>query len=63
MGAGLLFGINVMRIVSLYYVGVYRPAWFDWLHSEVWPLGLVGIAVGAFIMWTRWAAAASDARG
>jgi exosortase/archaeosortase family protein len=54
-GVALLVAVNVLRIVSLYFVQVHAPASFELVHAEVWPLALVGLAVGAFLAWSRWA--------
>jgi exosortase/archaeosortase family protein len=56
LGVGILLLVvaNVIRIVSLYSVGVHWPRAFDVVHAEVWPLMMVALAVGTFIAWTRW---------
>lgn len=54
LGVGVLVGLNVVRICTLYYVGVYRPAQFELYHMEVWPLALVSAAGLAFIVWSSW---------
>src|SRR5581483_5351110 len=61
-GVALLAIANLVRIVSLYYVGVHWPAAFEAVHAEVWPLGMVALAVAAFVVWSRWAADAPAAR-
>lgn len=53
-GTAAIVTVNVARICSLYYVGVYRPARFEFYHLEVWPLVLIGAAAVAFIAWTHW---------
>lgn len=47
--------VNVARICSLYYVGLYLPARFEFYHLEVWPLLLVASAALAFLAWSHWA--------
>lgn len=63
IGAGVLAltTINVLRIASLYYVDLHWPSAFDVIHAEVWPLALVALAVVAFLWWSRWAQATSNA--
>ena len=48
-GLSLLVTANVLRICCLYFVGVYRVAWFKVAHEEVWPLILVGLAALSFL--------------
>jgi exosortase/archaeosortase family protein len=54
VGLPLLIAVNVLRICSLYFVGVHRVAWFKTLHEEVWPLVLVGAATLLFLRATRY---------
>jgi exosortase/archaeosortase family protein len=46
---------NVLRICSLYYVGSYLPAYFDFFHHELWPMLLIALAATAFVLWARFA--------
>lgn len=50
LGILALVAANVVRICSLFYVGVYVPGWFKVAHEEVWPLLLVAFAVGLFLV-------------
>ena len=56
VGAGVaaLAAVNLARICSLYFVGLYAPSAFDAIHLEVWPLILVAVAVVMFVAWARW---------
>jgi exosortase/archaeosortase family protein len=53
LGLAALVAANVTRICSLYYVGVWAPSWFKLAHEEVWPLVLVAITVGVFLICIR----------
>ena len=53
VGSLLLFGVNQLRIVSLVWLGVYTPTWFDIAHLWFWPLALIVISVGYWYGWTR----------
>jgi exosortase H (IPTLxxWG-CTERM-specific) len=57
VGVAALTALNVLRIVSLYFVDVRWPAAFELVHAEVWPLAMVVSAVAAFLFWSRWAEA------
>ena|SRR5579863_10036914 len=47
-GCALVFVTNVVRICSLYYVGVHALSSFDFIHLELWPALILLIAVGFF---------------
>jgi exosortase/archaeosortase family protein len=40
--------LNVTRICSLYYVGVYAPRMFEFVHIDLWPAIILLVAVGMF---------------
>jgi exosortase/archaeosortase family protein len=46
---------NVVRICSLYYIGALFPSQFDFFHHEVWPLLLIALAAGLFVLWFKMA--------
>ena len=48
-----VIAVNVFRIVSLYFVGVYWPQAFERLHLEIWPLLLVAFASSEFLYVSR----------
>jgi exosortase/archaeosortase family protein len=48
-GVFVIFLVNVLRICSLYYIGVYWPGWFEFAHLELWPAIILLVAVGMFI--------------
>lgn len=53
VGSLLLVGVNQLRIVSLVWLGVYTPAWFDAAHLWFWPLVLIAITAGYGYAWAR----------
>jgi exosortase/archaeosortase family protein len=55
LGIPLLVAVNVLRICSLYYVGIHWPSAFEVFHLEVWPLILIACGVAAFLIWAVWA--------
>ncbi|MBI3846326.1 MAG: exosortase H [Planctomycetes bacterium] len=52
VGAAVLFIVNVVRLVSLYFVGAHAPGLEEMMHLYVWQVLL--IAVTGFI-WFQWA--------
>ncbi|HOC44850.1 MAG TPA: exosortase H [Thermoanaerobaculales bacterium] len=61
--AGLLAiqALNLVRIVSLYYIGVFLPDYFDESHILIGQSLVILAGVGLWIVWARSAAAASRA--
>ena len=63
---GLVFGtvslylINLVRVVSLYYIGTRAPDQMEFAHVVVWQAAMVLIAIG---LWYLWAARYSELRG
>jgi exosortase H (IPTLxxWG-CTERM-specific) len=52
--------INQVRIVSLYYIGVFLPDYFDESHILIWQSLVILAGVG---LWVAWARAAAAGRG
>lgn len=56
---GLLIGVlgvqalNLARIVSLVYLGVWQPAWFYWVHWYVWDALILLDVLLIFLLWLR----------
>jgi exosortase H (IPTLxxWG-CTERM-specific) len=54
LGLTALVGFNVLRLCSLYYVGVYFPSAFEFAHFDLWPLLVIGFALIDFLFFARW---------
>ena len=59
--AGLAGGVlavqllNIVRIVSLFYLSRWSAEWFEWAHLYLWqPLIMVDVLV-VWLVWLRWA--------
>lgn len=56
---GLLFGfiaiqaLNIVRIISLFYLLQWNKEWFDWAHLYLWQALIILDALIAFIIWVR----------
>ena len=46
-----LFAVNVVRLVSLYYIGVHWPDALETVHQLVWQSLVILIAVGLWLVW------------
>lgn len=55
LGVVFLAGVNLLRIVSLYLVGVYRPGAFDFMHLEAWQVAFILLAIVFWFLWIIWA--------
>lgn len=59
--AGMLLGLiliallNLIRVVSLWLVGVHWFTGFDLMHFGLWPVFLIGATLGIFLSWLQWA--------
>jgi exosortase/archaeosortase family protein len=55
IGIPLLVVLNLLRIVSLYLVGVYHPALFHTIHIDVWQALFILVGSVFFGLWILWA--------
>ncbi|MEZ4960462.1 MAG: exosortase H [Saprospiraceae bacterium] len=51
IGMLALFGLNLVRIASLYFVGVHAPDYFEFMHVEFWQVVFIGLAILYFFYW------------
>jgi len=54
-GTLLLLILNLVRIVSLFLIGVYSPRIFALMHIDVWQALFIFFAVLLWILWLLWA--------
>ncbi len=56
IGVGGIFMVNIVRLVSLYFIGIHWPGFLDAAHQLVWQSLLIVIAVALWLLWAgRWA--------
>jgi exosortase family protein XrtM len=60
LGVGLVYAVNQLRIVALYYTFRFERDWFALLHGYIAPTFVVVVAAGFFLWWSRRAAAAAE---
>jgi exosortase H (IPTLxxWG-CTERM-specific) len=53
-GVATLFLINQIRIISLFYIGIYFPKAFHVMHVDVWQVLFILFAIIFWISWIRW---------
>jgi len=54
IGAVALQALNLARMVSLYFVGVYLPSFFNSVHLEIWPTVFILVAIILMTGWINW---------
>ena len=65
---GLLLGtvalavINLIRIVSLFYTGIYYPRAFQAMHVDVWQPIFILLALTFWVIWAWWATQTGTSR-
>ena len=53
-GAAFLLLLNLVRIITLYYTGMYcSKATFDFLHVDLWQAVFIFLPLFLWVMWTR----------
>ena len=52
-GSAAVLGLNLVRIISLFYLGLWNRQIFEWFHLYVWPILIVLDALVVFLVWTR----------
>ncbi|NWG00587.1 MAG: exosortase H [Thermoanaerobaculaceae bacterium] len=45
--------VNVVRVVSLFYVGVFKPQWFAATHIFIWQSLIIVFAVVLWLLWAQ----------
>lgn len=55
VGALVLSLVNFVRLVSLFYVGIYFPQAFETVHKEVWQPAFIVLAIVLWAIWVQWA--------
>ncbi len=55
LGFVLLSGVNVIRVASLYFIGVHGLRYFPIIHENVWPAIMVVATVAGVAFWIDWA--------
>lgn len=59
----LLAALNLVRIVSLFLIGAYRPQLFVVMHTEVWQFAYILFALVLFGFWLAWAVRSRERAG
>ena len=46
--------LNLVRIISLFYLGQWSETWFQWFHLYLWQALIILDALVAFLIWLRY---------
>ena len=50
-GAVILFIMNIIRVVTMFYIGMYFPSLFDLVHIYAWQALFILLTLGVFLFW------------
>lgn len=54
LGTLAIQSLNLVRIISLYYLHQWNSVWFEWFHSYIWQALIVLDALVMFLLWLRY---------
>ena len=54
LGIPALLGINLVRLVHLFYLGVHQPEWFHAAHTVAWEWVIILAVAGIWLGWASW---------
>ncbi|MCC5865763.1 MAG: exosortase H [Wenzhouxiangella sp.] len=46
-------GLNLVRIISLFYMGQWNMTWFNWFHLYLWQALIILDALVVWLIWLR----------
>ena len=46
--------LNLVRIISLFYLGQWSMVWFEWFHLYLWQALIILDALVVWLVWLRW---------
>ena len=56
----LVYVLNEVRVITLYFVLVSYPRWFVPLHISLIPVLIMALSAMFYLWWTRWVSAAAS---
>jgi exosortase/archaeosortase family protein len=55
VGTAFLAVVNLIRIASLFLIGIHFPKTFELMHGEVWQIAFILLAILFWALWIGWA--------
>ncbi len=62
IGTLVLAIVNLVRIVTLFYTGIFYPKWFEVMHVDVWQPIFIVLSLTFWIVWAWWATRSTTAQ-
>ncbi len=62
-GTLVLAVINLVRIVSLFYIGIHWHQYFETMHEDVWQAAFILLALFLWVIWAWWSTGRRAPRG
>lgn len=54
IGCVAIQALNMVRIISLFYMGQWNMVWFEWFHLYLWQAMIILEALVFWLVWLRW---------
>lgn len=54
-GVAALLALNILRIVTLFLIGVHVPRFFEVFHVDIWQAAFIALALVSWVSWAVWA--------
>lgn len=54
-GFSFLMFLNLTRVISLFYIGIYWNSAFETMHHDVWQALFIIFSIAAWAIWAVWA--------
>ncbi|TVQ83878.1 MAG: exosortase H [Chromatiaceae bacterium] len=48
--------LNLLRIITLFYLGQWNQTWFEWAHLYLWQALIMLDVLAVFLLWLHWLA-------
>jgi exosortase H (IPTLxxWG-CTERM-specific) len=62
LGFVAIQALNLVRIISLFYLGQWSHTWFEWFHLYLWQALIILDALVVWLLWLRWLPRSREAR-
>lgn len=56
-GMATVQALNLLRIITLFYLGQWNQTWFEWAHLYLWQALIMLDVLAVFLLWLRWLSA------
>jgi exosortase H (IPTLxxWG-CTERM-specific) len=60
-GLATVQALNLVRVISLFYLGQWSPRAFEWAHLYLWQALIMIDVLVVWLLWLRWTSASAPA--